>query len=240
MMTLVIIEGLVILGLAVLVAGLLRSHAEILRRLHDLGAGDSAAAVELGSTRHARAVAEDVPPIDVPSHLTGVTPDGNEVSVALASSRGHTLLAFLSSGCTTCQAIWSALAEPHLDTPFGRVVIVTKSPDDESISAIGSLAPPTITTVMSTAAWHGFRVPYTPYFALVDARQGRILGDGAARSWDQVMSLVGRSLSDGDIEAARNRGRTTQGRLADSEAELRRAGIEPGDPALHQRPDSTT
>ena len=39
MLTLVILEGLVIAVLGVLVVGLLRSHAEILRRLHELGAG---------------------------------------------------------------------------------------------------------------------------------------------------------------------------------------------------------
>ena len=39
MLTLVILEGLVIAVLGVLVVGLLRSHAEVLRRLHELGAG---------------------------------------------------------------------------------------------------------------------------------------------------------------------------------------------------------
>jgi hypothetical protein len=38
MLALVIGEGAVLLFLALLVAGLLRSHAEILRALHDLGA----------------------------------------------------------------------------------------------------------------------------------------------------------------------------------------------------------
>jgi hypothetical protein len=40
MTVLVVLEGFVILVLAVLVVGLLRSHAEILRSLHDLGAGE--------------------------------------------------------------------------------------------------------------------------------------------------------------------------------------------------------
>ena len=42
MLTLVIIEGIVIVLLTVLVAGLLRSHAEILCTLDRLGAGDEA------------------------------------------------------------------------------------------------------------------------------------------------------------------------------------------------------
>ena len=40
MTVLVVLEGFVILVLSVLVVGLLRSHAEILRSLHDLGAGE--------------------------------------------------------------------------------------------------------------------------------------------------------------------------------------------------------
>ena len=39
MLALVIVETLLVIGLAVLVAGLLRSHADILRALHSLGAG---------------------------------------------------------------------------------------------------------------------------------------------------------------------------------------------------------
>ncbi|HEX2578078.1 MAG TPA: hypothetical protein VHK88_17145, partial [Aquihabitans sp.] len=39
MTVLVVVEGVVIAVLALLVFGLLRSHAEILKRLHELGAG---------------------------------------------------------------------------------------------------------------------------------------------------------------------------------------------------------
>ena len=55
---LVIVEGVVIVVLALLVVGLLRSHAEILRRLHDLGAGveagDATAAAPAGGPRPGR------------------------------------------------------------------------------------------------------------------------------------------------------------------------------------------
>ena len=46
----VVVEGLVIILLLVLVAGLLRSHGEILRRLHSLGAGEDIA-VPTGPSR---------------------------------------------------------------------------------------------------------------------------------------------------------------------------------------------
>jgi hypothetical protein len=51
MTALVIIQGIVILLLAVLVVGLLRSHAEILRALHDLGVNLEDGAPEPGGTR---------------------------------------------------------------------------------------------------------------------------------------------------------------------------------------------
>ncbi|HEX9530474.1 MAG TPA: hypothetical protein VF954_05000, partial [Acidimicrobiales bacterium] len=68
-------EGLAIVLLAVLVAGLLRSHAEILRRLHELGAGmDPAPGAVPGRTSVALPA---TPPPDrrhpVPD-LTGTTP----------------------------------------------------------------------------------------------------------------------------------------------------------------------
>ncbi len=51
MTALVVIQGVVILLLAVLVVGLLRSHAEILRALHDLGVNLEDGAPEPGGTR---------------------------------------------------------------------------------------------------------------------------------------------------------------------------------------------
>jgi hypothetical protein len=246
MTAVVIVEGLVIVLLAVLVAGLLRSHAEILRRLHALGAGedvDRVAPVAMGPSRRPTALS-DAPVRDV----TGVTPDGKTLSVALADSRGYTLLAFLSSGCTTCKTFWAQFAEsPDIARTDVRPVIVTRSAVDESLSDVRKLAPTRPPTVMSSDAWDAFRVPYTPYFALIDGSRGAIVGDGAAAGWPQLLDLVERALGDaaashehdegppgGGGGPARRRG--TAGRLADTDEELRRAGIQPGDPVLHQRP----
>lgn len=230
--TLVVIEGIVILLLAVLVAGLLRSHAEILRRLHELGAGDDhVTTVPLSPTRRPRALS--TAPTEA---ITGVTPGGATVSVALAGSRGYTLLAFLSSGCGTCKTFWAEFATPGHNSPRDdiRTVIVTKSAMDESLSDLERLAPPDPLTVMSTEAWDHFAVPFTPYFALVDTERGAVVGDGAAAGWQQLVGLVDRALGDaielGDLH------RPTSRRLSDSDEELRRAGIAPGDPVLYQRP----
>src|SRR5579864_3612418 len=99
--------GLALALLAVLVAGLLRSHADILRALHALGVpagGDSqpaaseprSAAVGLMSPRDETTAVFDV---------AGVTPFDEAISVAVVSARVDTLLAFLSAGCSTCMQL---------------------------------------------------------------------------------------------------------------------------------------
>jgi hypothetical protein len=232
MTVIVTIEAVVIVLLAVLVAGLLRSHAEILRRLHALGAGeDLDGTVELGPTRRSFDPSPKVLS-EVPSAaLVGITPAGVTSSVALSGSRGYTLLAFLSSGCGTCKAFWKALAEgASLDRDI-RTVVVTRSAVDESLSDIRRLAPAAVLTVMSSDAWDDFAVPYTPYFVLVDAARGAVVGDGAAAGWPQLVGLVERALGDSSPER-----RSTTERLTDTDEELRRAGILPGDPVLYRRP----
>lgn len=230
MTALIVIEGLVILLLAVLVAGLLRSHAEILRRLHSLGAGldDQLPAPVARIRSH----------LPVPAaSVVGLTPDGTTLSVALAGSRGATLLAFLSSGCNTCSRFWATF-RGEFQAPDIRVVVVTKSAADESLAEVRklapiALAPSGVITVMSTDAWEAFRVPFTPYFALIDGSTGVILGDGAAPDWEGVLGLIRRAQGD---RSPQQHG--TRERLVDSDAELRRAGIRPGDPILYHRPSN--
>lgn len=232
MTAIVVTEALVIVLLAVLVAGLLRSHAEILRRLHELGAGEdhSVGAVSM-SPRRPKAL-QAAPG----SAITGLTPQGATASVALAESRGYTLLAFLSSGCGTCKTFWSEFSAPTRNTPRGgvRTVIVTKSAVDESIGEIRRLAPTDPMTIMSSQAWDDFAVPFTPYFALVDTDRGVVVGDGSAGGWEQLVAMVDRALGDSSEAALLHR--STSDRLADSDEELRRAGIAQGDAVLYQRP----
>jgi hypothetical protein len=81
-----------------------------------------------------------------------------------------------------------------------------------------------VTVLMSTDTWEDYRVPAAPYFVLVDGT-GRIAGEGSARSWSQVASLIG--TASGDAEAARG---PREERVDD---ELAAAGILPGDPRLY-------
>ena len=227
MTALVVALAVAVVLLAVLVAGLLRSHAEILKALHELGAGleldraDGPVDVTIEGVRRPRrdsaAQAADA--------VSGETLDGEAVAISLTSGT-DTLLAFLSSGCTTCGAFWEAFAEREVEVPGGaRLVVVTKSLDEESASALTKRAPRSLPLVASSSAWEGFSVPGSPYFVYVDGT-GRIVGEGSAATWPAVATLMGQAHADD----AHRRGRLSrQGR---DDAALAAAGIRPGDPSL--------
>jgi hypothetical protein len=222
MEALIVIEGIVILLLVVLVAGLLRSHAEILRQLDALGGGEPHEAHVAPPRRLARNGAATV--------LAGSTPTGATTTISLAGSRGHTLLAFLSSTCTACGAFWRSEV-PSLTGI--RPVVITKGAEAESPAAIAKLMNPTVSTVMSTEAWESFAVPATPYFVLVN-NAGEIVGEGSAPTWAQVAEMMRRAIAD-DRHSLR---RSTTERKEDVDEELTAAGIEPGDSRLYQPPVS--
>lgn len=252
MAVLVTLFGVVLALLALLVAGLLRSHAEILRALHDLGANldparddtsPSAAPVAAPTVRSSQVAAR---PPRTAADIAGVTPDGDAVSIAVLGARHLTLLAFLSSGCSTCHGFWDAWRDDApIDVPGdARLVIVTKDPSAESITSIHRLAPSTVPVVMSTGAWEAYDVPVAPFFVLVDGSSGDLVGEGAASNWDQVMSLLQNAL--GDAGLLDGRGRTKRGGVSKPNADARRearvdcellaAGIVPGDPSLYVLP----
>jgi len=221
MVALVSILAVAVGLLTLLVAGLLRSHAEILRALHALGVSLDPDA-EPRSPTHLTAPerAAGAPAVDV----AGVDPSGSPVTFAVAGVEHRTLLAFLSSTCLTCRGFWEAFADRRLSVPGqARLLIVTKSVEAESPSAIRKLAPSGVHTVLSSAAWADYRIPVAPYFVLVDGATGAVIGEGAAATWDQVRDLMSQSLEDG----------RPQDRPARVNAELRAAGIEPGHPSLY-------
>ena len=111
-----------------------------------------------------------------------------------------------------------------------RIVVVTKGPEAESESKLRELAPDGVSLVQSTEAWFDYEVPVSPYFVLVDGPSGSVIGEGSAGSWAQVSSLMTQALADaGTVK----RDRLDNGEFR-ADAELRRAGILPGDPSLHQ------
>jgi hypothetical protein len=224
MTALVTAETVVLVLLTLLVAGLLRSHAEILRRLSELGAGAP------GERTLAEGLAE--PRADMPQavDVAGRTPAGDAVQVAVTRPGAPTLLAFLTSGCGVCQGFWEALgADARPALPGGvDVLVVTKGWEEESPSRIRELAPPGVRTVMSSTAWRDYRVPGAPYFVHVDA-SGRVAGEGAAREWTQVTSLLRDAAA--DVRLAGGRDDPDQ-----VDRELAAAGLDADDPSLYGRP----
>ena len=224
------VQTVATLLLALLVVGLLKSHADILRQLHELGAGRTEAPgpvpVDLATGSATGTRAHDV---------SGLTPEGEAAVIAVLGATHDTLLAFLSSGCLTCNGFWEALgAGADLGLPAGmRVVVVTKGPGEESESSIRGLASGGQTVLMSTQAWLDYEVPGSPYFVHVDGPAGRVVGEGTAATWAQVVGLVTRAA--GDMRRSPDGGhrRRDEGHGDRIDEELTAAGILPGDPSLY-------
>lgn len=256
---LAVADTILVLLLTLLVAGLLRSHADIARKLRELGVplGDPAreprqipptsarprrsrdGMIEIGPLLPHRPVGTSV------FDLEGASPDGDGLAVAVTGAR-RTLLCFLSSGCASCGAIWADLDSRRLPIPDGvRTVVVTKGPEAEQVSSVQRLAPRggDIPVVMSSQAWRDYDVPGSPFFVFIDGEAGRRLGEGTARSLDEVAELVLASIDDaaavlgyssgrrvGDTDEAGHRRRD---HVATVDEELAAAGIRPGDASLY-------
>ena len=246
-MTIVVaLLAVVVAVLVLLVAGLLRSHAAILRRLHELGAG-----VESSGDRQAAASSSPLatPDLGLPqppvvtegrpaADLEGTGPHGEAHAIRVVGARHDTVLAFLSSGCATCHVFWEELRNVSL--PDGtRLVVVTKGEDAESPVAIADLAPSDRTVVMSSEAWQHYEVPGSPYVIHVDGASGRVRGEGTGPSWEQVSRML--TLGAGDLDARRSAkaaGDAQREREADDI--LLASGIQPGDPRLYVNAEQAT
>lgn len=266
MTAVVMIEAVVIGLLSLLVVGLLRSHAEILRALHDLGVNldeertpDHTFRLRSTGTSGAERSDGDVDirdrppglveaqrPVDDPatlgaaSDVSGETPEGEAAAVGVVDVDHPTLLAFLSSGCVTCQDFWDAFAQGvtlELDGRDVRIVAVTKGPSSESPGVVAQLGGPGFTTLMSDRAYDDYGVPVSPYFVLVDAHGASILGEGAATSWTQLASLLDRAVADRGAALGANRTRREvlggSARQRRVDRELDAAGIGPDHPSVH-------
>jgi hypothetical protein len=242
MLALVIGEGVVLLLLGLLVAGLLRSHAEILRALHDLGAsvepGDRRTPIArttspttlVTSTTTSGSTAHDVVGVD----LTGAT-----ASVSVVGTHHDTLLAFLSTGCSTCQPFWDAFRDGVTLPAAARLVVVVQ--DEESEARLRTLAGPHLEVIASNAAWESYDVPGSPHFVYVDGPAGRVTGEGTGPDWPSVRALLTQAADDRAARAALAEGRTADVEWRDNptriDAELLHAGIGTGHPSLIAPPD---
>jgi hypothetical protein len=242
----VVAEGVAITLLAVLVVGLLRSHALILRALHELGAGleleRPGARRPAGSTTAPLNLQQGVVPAGRPTtgvaDVVGRSVRDEEVSIPVSGKGRRTLIAFLSSGCSVCQTFWDELAAGDAEVPGGaRLVVVAKGPEEESSSRLRQLAGDRLEVVQSSATWTDYAVPGSPYFVYVE--EGEIIGEGSSTTWAQVRDLMGQAVDDAAdarrTAAAQTRPSATGGRddLGRVDRELLTAGIHPGHPSLY-------
>jgi hypothetical protein len=229
----VIVAGGALLALTWLfLVAVLRSHAEILRRLHTLERRLDPDGFTLGEgadtpvdphTAYAEVSAGQAPDI------VGETLAGDAVKLALGPGAPRTLLAFLSTGCSVCGSLWAQLRAGDPIAPGIRIVVVTKGSDRESLTRLERIAPAQGELVMSNAAWSDYGVVSTPHFVLVDSDARRILGRGGATSWSQILSLLADAQSDTDLHQARS----TAERAARAEQALAASGIGPDHPSLY-------
>jgi hypothetical protein len=258
----VVAEGVAIALLSVLVLGLLRSHALILRALHELGAGLELEKEAADAGHDAHGGGSGTGPVAVqiePGVVAGTRSEsstahdvvgedlGGRHSVVEVAAPGSptTLLAFLTSGCSVCLTFWEELG-PDTATPAdARLVVVVKGRPDESPATLARLARPGVRVVASSAAWADYDIPGSPYFVLVEG--GAVTGEGSATSWPAVRDLLQQAVEE-TAHARELAGRSGPGGahshepggrddLSRIDAELLAAGIQPGHASLHTPPD---
>jgi hypothetical protein len=226
------------------VLGLLRSHAELLTRISQLEnqSRDTSPAQPSALTAMPDGVVPMPERVDSTaiSAVVGIDPNLQPFNLKLSeASEAYVLLSFLSTTCLTCLDIWRDIIETG--TPAGRieageqaaeVLLILKGREEENLGKVRALAADTpVPVVMSGDAWSELSVPGSPYFSLIDARTGSVVGAGSAQSWEQLRSLA----SDAMLELAVVAGTAADGYRSIIEREdeaLRSAGILPGDPSL--------
>jgi hypothetical protein len=244
---LLVIETALLALVALFVVALLRSHAEILRRLAAIERRDP-------EGRTAPAGAPMSAGVEPAKDIAGSTLAGDAVKLGLGPGSPTTLLAFLTSGCAACGPLWESLRNGAPVPAGARLVIVAKDPEQESAALLGELAPRGRELLMSTQAWRDYAVPASPHIVLVDGGSGRIAGRGTAWSWDRIVAMVDQAVADvamvghatvgadsssapgGSPAAARARAsqtRTTSERAERAERALAAAGIGPGHASLY-------
>jgi hypothetical protein len=247
-MTVLAIVDTVLLVIAIVyIIALLRSHADILRRLTVLEEGGGGGRAQPASPASPAVGGGEVV---TAAAISGTTLDGDSVALSFGSGSPATLLAFLTSGCTSCAPLWAGLREAGDTAALAeRVIVVTHDSTRESPARVARLAPSGAEIVMSSLAWEDYAVPASPHFVLTDGRGG-IRGRGSALSWSQLETMVDEARDDAGVaalagEAAAGRVpasgtteqwrtvRTTEERAARSEQTLARVGIGPGHPSLY-------
>ena len=140
-------------------------------------------------------------PTTTPRDVVGVTPDGCACRVAVVEAAAPVLLLFLSAACLGCQDLWDGLSDLHAGLGgAARLVVVTRSPGEESPEAIAALAGRApaergIDLVMSSDAYRDYRVGGPPFLTVAAADGVRT--ESVAWGLEQTLQTARASLLDG-------------------------------------------
>jgi hypothetical protein len=241
MIWLVVAEAVAICVLGLIVVALVHSYSGLASRVERVAApldpnperersSEQSAGIPITGSSRARAI-----------DIEGTTTSGEHLVLSVTGVRGDVLLAFLSSTCATCRALWTDLARWRKDTldPRVRLIVLVKDLDEESPSMLASLSAGAveIDVVHSSQAWADYDVPGSPYFVHVAGSSGEVVGQGSAIRWGQVAELMDLSARDVRADGARrsawDKPRRQLRRESGVDAALSRAGILPGDPSLY-------
>ena len=116
------------------------------------------------------------------------------VTVRIGDFGGRVLLCFLHVHCDGCDGFWRGLGDrPPVEYPDTvSLVVVTRGPDSvdraEVVRAAGTAGG--VPVVMSDGAWADYRVTGYPFFVLVDATRGVIVGETVGFGWSDVRSMI--------------------------------------------------
>jgi hypothetical protein len=126
--------------------------------------------------------------------IVGQDLEGRPVGVRIGAFEGPVLLCFLHVHCDGCDGFWRGLAEggPSDRPETVSAVAVTRGPGAvdraEVARAAGGLEG--VPVVMSDAAWADYRVTGYPFFVLVDAGSGTIVGETVGFGWPDVRAMI--------------------------------------------------
>jgi hypothetical protein len=195
---LVFVDTVLLALLCLLMVGLLRGHAELMRRTSAMESNPDGPPELNGAKGNGFELlpaprAEETPAFDI----AGTLLDGGVQKVSMRSNR-NTLLAFLSSGCSACVPFWEGLSDVQRKQLPGqaRIVVVSKDPEMESPSRLESLVPPETSFIMSSQAYADYKVELSPYFIFVEGTSGQVVSEGTATTWPQVLSLLTDAMRD--------------------------------------------
>jgi hypothetical protein len=167
--------------LGILVASMRRAQAGLGRRLDELS-GSMPLQGPAAPPRASLVGRPANPPV-------GVDVAGETFEVRWDRQR-RDVVAFLTSGCSTCRPFWDELAGGPPALGGAGLVVVTPDPSTESRRTIAAMAPPGLRVVMSSAAWIAYGVRGAPWFAVVD--NGIVVAEGRADTWVELQRLAAR------------------------------------------------